>query len=376
MGLTADSLPVFPWDRLEPLKTQAAAHPAGLIDLSVGTPVDPVPEVMQEALRTASDTPGYPAVAGTAELRQAVVDHYARRRRVPDLPLEAVLPTIGSKEAVALLPALLGFGSGDVVIHPTVAYPTYDVGAKLAGAATLLADSPEDLAGRDIKGRVLVWLNSPSNPTGRVMSAGRLANWVSWARQRGAIVAADECYAGLAWEEPWASDGVPSLLDRRVTGGRLDGLVALYSLSKQSNAAGYRAAFLAGDPVLVDQMRQLRRHIGLMMPAPIQAAMIAALADDAAVAAQRRTYQRRRLQLLAALTGAGYLVEGSEAGLYLWFTTPGAQDGWRTVADLASLGILAAPGEFYGTAGQAYCRMALTASDAAVAEAAARLAGA
>jgi succinyldiaminopimelate transaminase len=376
MGFDAAALPTFPWDLLEPYKRQAGAHPGGLIDLSVGTPVDPTPKVLRDALRAAADAPGYPATIGTQDLREAVARHYAISRGVPGLPTSGVLPTIGSKELVAQLPSLLGLGAGDAVAHPTVAYPSYDVGARLAGATPVPADSPEAIPA-GLRGRVrLVWLNSPGNPNGRVAGVDELAAWVAWAREAGAVVASDECYAALAWEEPWASAGVPSLLDPRAAGESLDGLLALYSLSKQSNAAGYRAAWVAGDPALIGRIAGLRKHMGMMMPAPVQAAMAAALEDSEHVAAQREAYGRRRRILLGAVREAGYQVEGSGAGLYLWFTTPDRQDCWQTVADLASLGILVAPGAFYGEAGRAFARMALTGSDRDVAEAAARLAGA
>ncbi|MDR1188708.1 MAG: succinyldiaminopimelate transaminase [Bifidobacteriaceae bacterium] len=375
MGFQCADLPVFPWDLLEPFKQQARAHPQGLIDLSVGTPVDPTPEPIQQALAQAANAPGYPATIGSTALREAIAAHYARDRAVPDLPLTGILPTIGSKEMVAQLPSLLGLGAGDIVAHPTVAYPTYDIGARLAGATPLPADTPDqipDAAAPDVR---LVWLNSPGNPSGQVASVEQMTTWVEWARGRGAVVASDECYAALAWDEPWASNGVPSLLDPRVAGSSLEGKLALYSLSKQSNAAGYRAAWLAGDPALVKILIGLRKHMGMMMPAPVQAAMVVALADRDQVAKQRETYLRRRRVLADGIVQAGYLIEGSGAGLYLWFTTEDRQDCWRTVADLASLGILVAPGAFYGAAGRAHVRMALTGSDRDVAEAAARLSG-
>ncbi|MDR0366007.1 MAG: succinyldiaminopimelate transaminase [Bifidobacteriaceae bacterium] len=376
MGFDATALPDFPWDLLEPYKRQAAAYPGGLIDLSVGTPVDPTPAVLQQALAGAADAPGYPATAGTPELRQAVAAHYARDRGVPDLPPEGVLPTIGSKEMVAQLPSLLGLGPGQIVLHPPVAYPTYAVGAVLAGAEPTPAASPAEVLPEQAERTRLVWLNSPSNPTGQVASVAELAAWVAWARPRGIVVASDECYAALTYGPAAPADAAPSLLDPRVTGGSLSGLLALYSLSKESNAAGYRAAWLAGDPELVGSITGLRKHMGAMMPTPVQAAVVAALGDRRHVAAQRELYRRRRAVLLSALEQAGYVVEQSTAGLYLWFTTSNGQDGWQTVADLAALGILVAPGEFYGAAGAAHVRMALTGSDAMVAEAAARLTGA
>ncbi|MDM7830806.1 succinyldiaminopimelate transaminase [Cellulomonas edaphi] len=379
MGLLTGALPDFPWDTLAPYAQRAREHAGGIVDLSVGTPVDPTPPLLRDALAAASDAHGYPTTHGTPELREAVVRWFARRRGVRGLDASAVLPTVGSKELVAFLPALLGLGHGDVVLHPRAAYPTYDVGARLAGATP---ESTDDPAGRLAQGGVrLVWLNSPGNPDGSVLSTEQLREVVEAARAAQArdgvpvVVASDECYAELAWAEPWASTGVPSILDPRVTGGDHTGLLSVYSLSKQSNLAGYRAAFVAGDPALVARLLEVRKHAGMIVPAPVQAAMAVALEDDAHVAEQRERYRRRRTVLRAALEGAGYTVDASAAGLYLW-TRPayGDQDSWATVGDLATLGILTAPGAFYGD--RTHVRIALTATDERIDEAAARLSGA
>ena len=373
MGLATGALPAFPWDTLAPFAAIAREHPRGIVDLSVGTPVDPTPVVVRDALIAAANSPGYPTTHGTLALREAVVAWFARRRGVPGLDPVAVLPTVGSKELVALLPSLLGLGAGDVVVHPRTAYPTYDVGARLAGATPLPADDVVAWAGANVR---LVWLNSPGNPDGTVRSVDQLRDVVDAARAVGAVVASDECYAELAWEEPWVSQGVPSLLDPRVTGGDLTGLLAVYSLSKQSNLAGYRAAFVAGDPVLIAGLLETRKHAGMIVPGPVQAAVTVALGDDAHVAAQREVYRARRTRLLSGLEAAGLDIDGSQAGLYLWARPAGApQNCWTTVADLAALGILAAPGAFYGAAAAGHVRLALTAPDERIAEAAARLGG-
>ncbi|ROS23080.1 succinyldiaminopimelate transaminase [Cellulomonas sp. PhB150] len=379
MGLLTGALPDFPWDTLVPYAQRAREHPGGIVDLSVGAPVDPTPALLREALAEASDAHGYPTTHGTLELREAVVRWFARRRGVRALEPDAVLPTVGSKELVAFLPALLGLGAGDVVLHPRAAYPTYDVGARLAGATPEPTDDPvARLAGGGVR---LVWLNSPGNPDGSVLSVEQLRAVVEAARAaaeregRPVVVASDECYAELAWAEPWATSGVPSILDPQVTGRDHTGLLSVYSLSKQSNLAGYRAAFVAGDPALVARLLEVRKHAGMIVPAPVQAAMAVALDDDEHVAEQRERYRRRRTVLRAALESAGYVVDSSAAGLYLW-TRPeaGGQDSWTTVGDLASLGILAAPGAFYGD--RDHVRIALTATDERIAEAAARLCGA
>jgi succinyldiaminopimelate transaminase len=391
MGLHTDGLPDFPWDTLVPFAQQARAHPGGIVDLSVGTPIDPTPAIVQEALAASADSPGYPTTQGTLELREAVVDWFARRRGVRGLDPRAVLPTLGSKELVAWLPSLLGLGVGDVVVHPATAYPTYDVGARLAGATPFPADDVAGLLAPDagvaataVADAVrLVWLNSPGNPDGRVLVLDELRAVVDAARAAAArtgrpvVVASDECYAELAWDEPWVSTGVPSVLDPRVTRGDLTGLLAVYSLSKQSNVAGYRSAFVAGDPDVVAGLLQVRKHAGMIVPGPVQAATAAALRDDAHVAEQRERYRVRRSVLRSALEQAGYVVDGSHAGLYLWVRPEGSgQDCWATVGDLASLGILVAPGSFYGSAAAGHVRISLTASDERVREAAARLVGA
>jgi succinyldiaminopimelate transaminase len=365
-------LPDFPWDSLAPAAARARAHPDGIVDLSVGTPVDPTPDVVQDALRAASDAHGYPQTWGTPDLREAVAGWFARRRGVPDVDPDGVLPTIGSKELIAWLPTLLGLGAGDLVVHPQVAYPTYDVGARIAGATPVPADGTAQLGPTSSTRRLrLVWLNSPSNPTGRVLGRAHLAKVVAWARGRGAVVASDECYAELGWEGEWA-DGVPSLLDPQVCGGSHEGLLVVYSLSKQSSAAGYRAAFAAGDPALVSRLLEVRKHAGMIVPWAVQRSMLAALGDDAHVAAQKERYRARRDQLAPALRAAGFRIDHSEAGLYLWASRE--EPAERTVDRLADLGLLVAPGSFYGAAGARHVRVALTASDERVQAAVQRLA--
>ncbi len=374
-------LPDFPWDSLAPYKERASAVSAdlpggALVDLSVGTPVDPTPVVVQEALRSAADAPGYPQTWGTPELREAVARWFERRRGVPGLDPDGVMPTIGSKELVAWLPTLLELGAGDVVGYPRIAYPTYDVGARLAGAVPAVVDGLAALGPlTPSTAPKLLWLNSPGNPTGKVLGVEHLAKVVDWARRHGVVVASDECYAELDWRErdPSSTEPptTPSILDPRVTGGSHEGLLAVYSLSKQSNLAGYRAAFVAGDPALVKRLLEVRKHAGMIMPAPVQHAMAAALGDDSHVAEQKARYAARRARLKAAVEGAGLRVDDSEAGLYLWCTR--GEDAWATVGWLADRGILAAPGTFYGVAGGQHVRIALTASDASIEAAAARL---
>lgn len=357
-------LPDFPWDTLVPFSDEARTHPDGIVDLSVGSPVDPTPAPIREALAAATDAHAYPATAGSPALREAIVDWYARRRGVPDLTVANVIPTIGSKEFVALVPTLLGLGPGDVVVQPTAAYPSYAVGAAVVGATVLSSDEPDEWPAET----KLVWLNSPGNPDGRVHSLEFLRRAVVRARELGAVIANDECYAELDWQ---SGEPTPSILHPDVTQGSRRLTLSVYSLSKQSNLAGYRAGFVAGCSDLVGELLAARKHLGLMPPAPVQAAMIAALGDDEHVAAQKELYRARREVLVAALEGAGFRIDGSRAGLYLWATRD--EDCWTTVASLARLGILVAPGSFYGAAGQRYVRVALTATDERLAAAAGRL---
>lgn len=352
-------LPDFPWDTIADVKATAAAHPGGLIDLSVGTPIDPVAPSIQLALAEHAEEPGYPQTMGSSQLRQALVEATQRRFSAAGLDEQSVLPVIGTKEAIAWLPTVLGM-RGSTVVIPEVAYPTYEVGALLAGATIVRSDEPVD-------GADLVFLNSPSNPTGRVLGAADLKRWVEYSRDTGAIIASDECYMYLGWSQ----HGV-SILDPEVTGGDNTGLLAIHSLSKTSNLASYRAGWIAGDAKLVQELLLVRKHAGLMVPGPIQHAMVAALNDDTHEQLQKSLYANRRLVLLKALTEAGFTVDHSEAGLYLWARREGL-DGRGSLDWLAERGILAAPGDFYGPAGAGHVRVGLTAADDRVAEAARRI---
>ena len=361
MALT---LPDFPWDALVPFGTIAKAHPGGMIDLSVGSPVDPTPEHIRRALAEATDAHAYPQTAGTVELRESIVQWYARRRGVSDLSVANVLPSIGSKELIAWLPLMLGLGAGDVVVQPTVSYPTYEIGAALAGATVVSSDDPAEWP----ENTKLVWLNSPGNPDGRVVGIEGLRAAVARARELGAVIANDECYAELNWE---GDEPTPSILDPRVIGNSRHLVLSVYSLSKQSNLAGYRAGFVAGCSDIIASLLAVRKHAGLIPPAPVQAAMVAALDDDTHVAAQRELYRSRRARLLPALEAFGLRIDHSEAGLYLWATR--GEDAWATVEAMAKLGILVVPGTFYGANASEHVRVALTTTDALIDEAVGRL---
>ncbi|MET8875994.1 succinyldiaminopimelate transaminase [Nocardia sp. NPDC004604] len=367
-------LPDFPWDTIAAVKAKAAAHPDGIVDLSVGTPVDPVDPLIRAALSSVAEVPGYPTTHGTPELRAAAVDALKRRYGITGLDPAAVLPVIGTKELIAGLPRLLGLGADDLVVIPEVAYPTYEVGALLAGAQVVRADGLTQLGPRS---PALIYVNSPSNPTGRVLGVEHLRKVVQFARERGAVVASDECYLGLTWTVPTgrsagsAPGRAVSILDPEVCGGDHTGLLAVHSLSKTSNLASYRAGFVVGDPQLVAEMLEVRKHSGMMVPFPIQAAMAAALGDDNHEAQQRERYRARREVLRTALQQAGFRIDHSEAGLYLWSTR--GEPCRTTLEWLAERGILAAPGDFYGPGAGEYVRIALTATDERIRAAAQRL---
>jgi succinyldiaminopimelate transaminase len=325
----------------------------------VGTPVDPVPPLVQQALAGAANAPGYPLTAGTGALREAIAQWV--RVACGAVPGFGVLPTIGSKELVAWLPTLLGIGPGDTVVIPSVCYPTYEVGVRLAGATAVRSDALTAVGPAPVK---LVWVNSPGNPTGRVLPEAHLRKVVTWARERGAVVASDECYLPLGWETT-----PTSILS--VCEGDYTGVLAVHSLSKRSNLAGYRAGFVSGDPALVKKLLAVRKHAGMIVPAPVQAAMAAALRDESQVNGQRERYRARRAALRPALEKVGFTIDHSEAGLYLWATRD--EDCWSTVDWFAGHGILVAPGTFYGPDGGRHVRVALTATDERVESAVRRL---
>ena len=348
-------LPDFPWDALAPYGDTARAHPQGIIDLSQGTPVDPTPEFIQQVFRDASNSPSYPVTAGTPELRSAIKKWAIER--VGATGDFDVLPLIGSKEIVAWLPTIL---ESKKVLIPEIAYPTYHVGAVLAGADSV----PVDIDAKSWLSADLAWLNSPSNPTGRVHSEAEIKACIDWSRTNKALLVSDECY--LEFEQ---SEHPVSVLSH--TGGDNTNILAIHSLSKRSSMAGYRAAFMIGDSDLIARIREIRKHGGMMVPLPVQKAMTVALSDDKHVAEQRARYNSRKDVLRPALEAAGFRIEFSNAGLYLWCTRD--EDAWQSVSWLADRGILATPGSFYGDKGARHIRIAMTATDAQIADAVQRL---
>ncbi len=329
---------------MAPYGEKAKKYPGGFIDLSQGTPVDPTPTFIQEALTKASNSPSYPLTAGSSQLKDAI-------RAWATLNLGAtgefdVLPVIGSKEFVALLPTFL---QSKTVLYPKIAYPTYLVGALMASAKAI----PVEIDAKNWPTADLAWINSPSNPTGQVQSDSEILATINWARNNGSVIASDECYLSFSKE-------AKSILS--LTGGNNEGILAVHSLSKRSNLAGYRAAFVIGDSKLIDQIRQIRKHAGLIVPLPVQQAMIAALSDNNHAIEQAERYEKRRIKLITALSKAGFTIEHSQAGLYIWCSKN--EDCFKTVDWFANLGVLVTPGSFYGS--EKFIRIALTATDESI----------
>jgi succinyldiaminopimelate transaminase len=374
-------LPPYPHDRLDPLKEVAARAPGGLVDCSVGTPVDPMPDVAVRALvDAAAGATGYPATIGSVAYRTAAAAWIARRFDCTVTPDE-VVAVVGTKELVASLPRALSLRdpARDTVLYPAASYPTYAMGAALAGLRAVPVPVDEHwnpvldrVAEDDTARALLLWLNDPSNPTGVTATPSQMQAEVAWARERGIIVASDECYAEFTYD----ADGAPTAPVTALVAGSV-GVLAVHSLSKRSNMAGLRAGFVAGDGELVTYLGEIRKHGGLMTPAPVQAAAAAALGDDEHVREQQLRYARRRAVAEPALAACGLVHDGGPSTFYLWLRArDGVSDGWAITAQLAASGLLIAPGDFYGDAGASHARMALTVTDDALAMACDRLAGA
>jgi succinyldiaminopimelate transaminase len=357
--MSAFELPPYPYDRVAALGKLADGLPGGVVDCSVGTPCDPPPDSVVAALSSSGSERGYPASAGSPALRGAAVDWLERRFGVGPVPAESVAACVGTKEFVASVPHFLRLRAParDTVLYPAVSYPTYAMGAALAGCrAVAVPPLPGRLGGLDVgaidesdAARALVlWSNSPANPTGGLGDMGAEA---AWGRDRGIPVFSDECYAEFTWAGP----------PRSILQSGVEGVVAVHSLSKRSNLAGVRVGFFAGDPALVEFLRGVRQHAGLMVPGPAQAAGAVALADDEHVARQRARYLERLTFLAGVLTRAGCPVALPDGGFYLWVPVPEEwADAWSMAEDLARrAGLLVSPGDLYGKGGAGFVRVAV-----------------
>jgi len=359
--------PPYPYERLEGLKAAAAVHDGGAIDCSIGTPVDAPPSAVVNELAQATGARGYPPSAGTPRYREAAAGWLARRFGV-DVAADHLAACVGTKEFVASLAGYLRLRrpDRDTVLYPAISYPTYAMGATLAGVravAVPMRAGVLDLAAidpADARRALVLWSNSPSNPTGYLDDLGAVAQW---GREHDVLVASDECYADFTWRDH----------PRTILAHGMDNVIAVHSISKRSNLAGVRAGFYAGDADVVSYLRLVRQHAGLMVAAPVQAAVAVAYDDDAHVEVQRDVYYRR-LQILGdAVRSAGVTCPVPEGSFYLWCSRQG-MDGWRLAQWFAEVaGLIVSPGELYGPAGSDHVRIALVQPDDAIERAASRL---
>jgi succinyldiaminopimelate transaminase len=352
--------PPYPYERLGEIAAIAAAHDGGAVDLSIGTPCDPPPPDVLAALSAGDTARGYPPSIGTAALRQAAADWIARRLGASVDPGTEVAACVGTKEFVASAPQYLHLRepSRDTVLYPAISYPTYEMGAILAGLRPIPYLTLEGIARHDVERALCVWVNSPANPSGELHDLEAAAEW---GRSHDVPVLSDECYAEFTWT------GAASTILRSGT----TGVLALHSLSKRDNFAGARIGFYAGDAGLVHYLREVRKHAGLMPPGPVQAAAVIALGDDEHVEAQRGRYLARMQRLVAVLGACGYAAGLPDGAFYLWVPT---DDAWAAARDLANkAGIVVAPGEFYGPHGTDHFRVAAVQPDERIELAASRV---
>jgi succinyldiaminopimelate transaminase len=356
--------PPYPYERLDEITARAAKHEGGAVDLSIGTPCDPSPPGVVDALAVGDTSRGYPPSIGTPAYRTAVADWLTRRFDVTIDPHSQVAAVVGSKEFVASTPQYLRLRdpARDTVLYPAISYPTYEMGATLAGCRAVPYLGLDDIAEQDEQRALCIWVNSPANPTGEIHD---LAAAAEWGRARGIPVLSDECYAEFTW------DGPPRSILQHGT----DGVLALHSLSKRDNFAGARIGSYAGDASLVHYLREVRKHAGLMPAGPVQAAAVVALGDDAHVEVQRERYLRRMTVLSRLLTALDYDTTLPHGAFYLWVAAPDG-DAWAAARHIADrVGIVVSPGEFYGASSAGWFRVAAVQPDERITLAVSRLAG-
>ena len=354
--------PPYPYDRLGEILAIADRHAGGAVDLSIGTPCDPAPEQVIAALAAPDAARGYPPSIGTPAFRDAAARWIQRRLGATVDPANELAAVVGTKEFVASAPQFLKLRdpSRDTVLYPAISYPTYEMGATLAGCRAVAYRDLAQVSDADAARALCVWVNSPSNPTGELRDLGAAARW---GRDRDVPVLSDECYAEFTWNGPATT----------VLRSGTEGVLALHSLSKRDNFAGARIGFYAGDAGLVHYLREVRKHAGLMPPGPVQAAAVLALDDDAHVEAQRERYLHRLGRLRDLLQAAGYDCELPAGAFYLWAPAPDG-DAWRAARDLAArAGIVVSPGEFYGRESARFFRVAAVQPDTRIELAISRL---
>ncbi|HEX2904763.1 MAG TPA: aminotransferase class I/II-fold pyridoxal phosphate-dependent enzyme [Jatrophihabitans sp.] len=344
--------PPYPYERLAEITALAARHEGGAIDLSIGTPCDPPPPAVIAALADAGPARGYPPSIGTPAFREAAAGWIERRLGATVDPATELAACVGTKEFVASVPLYLKLRdpSRDTVLYPAISYPTYEMGATLAGLRAVPYQELAAIDPADAARALCVWVNSPANPTGALHD---LAAAAGWGRAHGVPVLSDECYAEFSYAAG------PTTILREGT----EGLLALHSLSKRDNFAGARIGFYAGDPELVHYLREVRKHAGLMPPGPVQSAAVIALGDDAHVDRQRAVYRRRLQRMIEVLAAVGMTAQLPDGAFYLWFRCPD-DDAWAGARLLAErVGIVGSPGEFYGPFATGHLRLAVVAPD-------------
>ena len=361
--------PPYPYDRLADIVAAATAHDGGAVDLSIGTPGDPPAPAVLDALASSGTERGYPPSIGTEALRAAVAEWFDRRFGVGVDPSD-VGAAIGTKELVAGLPHWLRLRdpSRDTVLYPEVSYPSYAMGATLAGCRAVPVPMDDrwrlDLSHidpADAARALCLWANTPGNPAGGLDDLAAVAEW---GRRHRVPVFSDECYVEFTWSGPPARPGQAP--GTTVLSSGTEGVVAVHSLSKRSNLAGLRVGFYAGDPELVHYLQEVRKHAGFMVPGPAQAAAVVALGDQRDVDVQRERYRMRLARMAGILEGIGIAAPLPDGGFYLWVPAPDG-DAWRLAQRLAAeLGIVSSPGEFYGHAASGHVRLALVQPDAAL----------
>ncbi len=355
--------PPYPYDRLDELKASGERHPGGLVDCSIGTPIDPPPASVVAALSTSETERSYPPSIGTEAFREQVAAWSHTRFGVRIDPGSEVAAAVGTKEFVAGLPHWMKLRnpSRDTVLYPAVSYPSYEMGATLAGCRAVAVPVNEDwsiqlesISEEDAKRALLMWVNTPGNPAGGLDDLEVVAEW---GRRNDVPVFSDECYCEFTW------DGPP----RTILSTGSEGVVSVHSLSKRSNLAGLRVGFYSGDADIVNYLREIRKHAGFMVPGPAQAAAVAALSDQDHVENQRTTYLARLERLSKIMARLGVEAPLPRGGFYLWVPAPEG-DAWLFVRRLIEdLGLLASPGEFYGKAGAEYVRIAAVQGDERIA---------
>ena len=358
----------YPLAAFQDLKLALAADGEVLHDFSIGDPIEPTPSFIRDALVGAVPRVSqYPTAAGLPLVRQAVGGWVARRFGVHIDPEYSILPTAGSKESIFHLPLALVDRDGPrrAVVWGAPGYPVYERGQLFAGGesdpvALTAADGWRlelaDLEHARLDRACIAWLNYPHNPTGATVDLAYYRRCLAVARERGLVLASDECYADIY---PVDADPPPSLL--QAADGDLTGLVVAFSLSKRSGMTGYRCGALVGDPELITQQRLLRPNIGTASPDFVQHAAAAAWGEDSHAAERRAAFDAKRAVVLAFLADAGLDVSGSQATFYVWFAAPDGDDVAYAEALLRHR-VVASPGTAFGPAGRGWLRLALVPS--------------